>query len=479
MALFYITRDVERATGLLGVRKDYYVITNPSPLAETMKAKYEEQVTVIPHRRGQACLTPTIELVRSEHVQKKIQELSQGETSQILVFKTSPQIERECTRLGWKLINPSYEVGAVLEEKILQWKWLQSFCHSGAEQSRAIESRSYQSLLSFQDDKIKFELPYVWTGQLFRRSYKELSSELGERPMVQFNRGHTGLGTLRLVNEEQWKDLQKRFPKREVKVARWYEGKMYTVNAVVCAKSESGITNFGIVIGNISKQLTGTPGCTNNPYATVGNDWSEGSRLREEIKKKINSCAQTVGHALAKRGYAGMFGIDIMLTKYGKVILIEVNPRQLASASLESQLQQERGDATMMEQHLKVLLKNQNTKFNAHNCDISSEHFQIYNSFHGFQIFFRNTEPHAVKLTREFASGRYRISHTGFEFVARAISVNEANRNEVFAFSSPKGVLIPRGGELLRIQSRSDIIDTFEKDCVPLMKSIRIQIAFA
>lgn len=51
--------------------------------------------------------------------------------------------------------------------------------------------------------------------------------------------------------------------------------------------------------------------------------------------------AKAVGEKLAQEGWRGLFGIDVMLeNKTGKLYLIEINARQPASTSFESQLQQ-------------------------------------------------------------------------------------------------------------------------------------------
>jgi len=471
-SIVYITRDVERAVGLLGEHTpsrsaghpsgggDLLVVTNVSPLAEAMAQKYGKQVITVPRSRDRSRPVPTVDLLQNDFVQEKIQELSQDKKPHILVFKTSPQIESECERLGWKLLNPPYEAGTVLEEKIIQWRWLQTIV--GAYCNTPLRA--------------EWQLPQTWTGQLKIRSYKELLSDLGSQPIVQFNRGHTGLGTFRFESEKQWEELQKKFPKREVKVSRWYEGEAYTVNAIVVRNNELGMRNqvgangrSPVRIGSISKQLTGIPGCTDNPYATVGNDWSEGAKLPDEMKNKICSCARTIGSTLGERGYRGMFGIDVIATSEGRVVLIEINPRQPASATMESQLQKERGEGSMMEWHVRALLGNEE-------LGITNN---VPKSVNGFQLFFRNVENHPVRLKDEFTPGRYKISEQGIEFVEKAISVVEIQKGEVFAFSVSKNETVKPGGELLRIQAKNDMIHTLGDNCEKTIRAIHRQIELA
>lgn len=466
--IFYITRDVERAAGSLEVRDDVFAVTNMSPLAEAMARAYKDNIIMINDQRSGLS---TLELLWDKTTREKVRSLSKIERPNILVFKSSPQIEKECEKIGWRLLNPSYEVGAVLEEKIGQWRWL-------------------SALRQAQGDNVL--LPEAWVGKTLEQTYSDLVRELGDRPIVQFNRGHTGLGTFRLESEKQWKELQEKFPQREVKVSRFYKGKAYTVNAVVVKKPEAGSrkpeadsqssgflnldTRFSVVIGHISEQLTGIPGCTNNPYATVGNDWSAGGQLLEDAKNNIHGCAEMIGTALAARGYRGMFGIDVIVPHVGAngrtpvPILIEVNPRQPASATMESQLQRERGELSVMEWHLDVLCHPEPSRRVTPNMLRQAQHDKI---FHGFQLFFRNTEPQPVILGSEIIPGRYRLREKGLEFVASAASVHEAQEGELFAFSVGKNASINPGGEILRMQSKSGMIDTFGKDYKRAISAIR------
>ena len=484
---FYITRDVERAAGLLGEhtpprqgvaplsRGEFFVVTNRGPLADALKNIYSSQVIFAPEESGQLS---TLDLMRNGFVQEEIRALSGEAPPNIIVFKTSPQIEKICTANHWSLLNPRHEIGAVLEEKIGQWKWL-------------------SALRRAQGDNIEFDLPQVWEGKTAERLYGDLISELGERPIVQFNRGHTGLGTFRLESESQWIELQKKFPNREVKVSRFYEGKAYTVNAVVTQCHPEPDERVAremlrraqhdkrVIVGNISEQLTGIPGCTNNPYATVGNDWSAGSMLSDSVKNKINAWADTVGAALGLRGYQGLFGIDVIVTEEKKVILIEVNPRQPASATMESQLQQERGEVSVMEQHLYALCHPERTLSHTEGgVEGSRTHVRPHSRgilrsaqndsrLGGFQLFFRNTDTTPAILAQALTPCRNQLTESGLNYLSDAASVTETKPHEFFAFSVHANLPIPPGGEILRIQSKQGIVETLGPDYLNSIARLR------
>jgi hypothetical protein len=107
-----------------------------------------------------------------------------------------------------------------------------------------------------------------------------------------------------------------------------------TVNAVT--------TDSGTFSGGLSYQYTGISGLTENPAATVGNDWKLPEQLiSAEIRDNILNLVNMVGDSL-KENYAfkGFFGLDIVV-EYGsdQIYLIEVNPRQIASVPMHTKLQ--------------------------------------------------------------------------------------------------------------------------------------------
>ncbi len=97
-----------------------------------------------------------------------------------------------------------------------------------------------------------------------------------------------------------------------------------------------------ILCGNINVQLTGIQPFTVRPFATVGNDWAYPHKILNSAQKKsYEKIAKAVGEKLAKNGWKGLFGIDVIFEKStGKLFLIEINARQPASTSFESKLQQ-------------------------------------------------------------------------------------------------------------------------------------------
>ncbi|EKD43453.1 MAG: hypothetical protein ACD_72C00264G0001 [uncultured bacterium] len=322
----YVVRDIERALGLPLTTKGYYIISNYTPFANSL-AKGRKNVLLIKNKE----LLDTRELLTLPKVKKFINTVISTEAKRsgeiscggILVFKNTLAIEKVCGENNWPLLNPSAVLATKVEEKITQVEWL---------------GELKKFLPPFE---IKTSKEIKWTGTKF---------------ILQFNRAHTGSGTILVENENQLKEIQSKFPNREVRVTNFIEGAMLTNNNVVWGKK--------VLCGNINYQITGLKPFTNLPFATIGNDWALPHKLlNAKQKKEYQNIAHAIGLKLAIDGWCGLFGIDVMFEKKtGKLYLIEINARQPASTSFESQLQMEKNKngLTIFQAHLSALLNGKN-----------------------------------------------------------------------------------------------------------------------
>lgn len=219
--------------------------------------------------------------------------------SQIVVFKNTKQIEEMAAAKGLKLLNPSAELAEKIENKITQ--------------------------VGFLGDLAELLPPHHIT--LVKKIVK------ADSHVIQWAHGHTGGSTLHLTKESELKHLQEKFPEREARVTTFIKGPMFTANIVV-AKDK-------ILIGNISYQITGIAPFTEHPFTTVGNDWSlPYSILTEKQIADFHAIAERVGKKLQSEGWKGLFGIDVVYDEErDQLFLIEINARQAASTTYESQLQ--------------------------------------------------------------------------------------------------------------------------------------------
>lgn len=304
--IFYLCNDPERALGLEKVLSNYHIVcTDNNPMVDALIADGVKIFSLARHlQEDKPIFRNSNRLLQHSAVQQYIKENTPpNETPNIMVFKIAPNIERSATTLGYKVLNTSAELNRKFENKIPQ----------------------YQTLT-----KEGVNFPKTVITNLANATYEGLTKELGEDIVIQFNRGHTGLGTIFLRDGEHLEKLAANFRSRDIRAAQKIEGQPWTINACV--------TRHGVVHGGLSYQITGVEGITDQLGGTVGNDWSKLDMLSSELKNQIDKETIKIGEAIAKEGYKGLFGVDFITTDSGELYTIEVNARQPASTGIHNKM---------------------------------------------------------------------------------------------------------------------------------------------
>lgn len=334
--IVYVTREKERALGLAEGTPGYFIITNILPFVKEGTQLDTHELLSLPE---------TVDF------------FAKLDNPKILVFKNTPRIERICADRGWQLLNPSAELSARVEEKISQIAWL--------------------------GELERFMPPPGYAGRHRVTVVKDISWD-GTPFILQFNHAHTGLGTLHIKTPEDLRRVQEQFPDRPVRVTEFISGPVFTNNNVVASDAT--------LVGNINYQITGLAPFTDNPFSTIGNDWEFAKRhLTSDQKTAYREIATLIGEKLREDGWKGLFGIDVIVDEQsGKVYLIEINARQPASTTYESQLQRASGQN----------LESRMTTFEAHIAALLGQSLagrSLISIDDGAQIFFRNSKQDIVR----------------------------------------------------------------------------------
>ncbi len=331
--LFYVCRDIERATGIDLSLENYYIITNYNEFSAKLARQYLHII-----------LIKEKEQLDTYHLLTHKQALDTIKKNDfVLVFKNNALIEAECQKNGWQLLNPDSKLADKIESKISQVEWLGNLAKY------------------LPPHKIDVCGNITWSGQPF---------------ILQFNHSHTGGGTFFINSAKKLTDLKLKFAKREVRIADYIEGPVFTNNNVVWGNK--------ILTGNINYQITGLSPFTDNKFATIGNDWALPHKILS--KKQIlqyKKIATEIGKKLRKDNWKGLYGVDIIVdAKTGRLYLLEINARQPASTTFESQLQKTFGKAgvSTFEAHLASLL------------DIQPDKYKLIQIYDGAQIIQRVTK---------------------------------------------------------------------------------------
>src|SRR3989338_530396 len=190
--IVYITRDIERALGVPKGLKNYFIITNNTPFGKTV-AKTRPGILLIKNKT----LLDTRELLTHPATKKFLATIK---NPHILVFKNTSAIEDACQKQGWPLLNPAAELTNTVEEKISQVEWLGKL------------ARFLPPHQILPCKKITFTV---------------------KKNTLQFNRAHTGSGTILIESKEQLEKIKKQFPDRPTRVTEYIDGPMSTNNNIL------------------------------------------------------------------------------------------------------------------------------------------------------------------------------------------------------------------------------------------------------
>lgn len=332
-AIIYVTPDIERALGTVPgqlsigtgdtcqIIGEYFIIASRSAYAEEIQKQYPDYITLVD-------VLDTIDILKLPEIKKLISEISAKKDAHLLVFKNSRPIEEFVKENKWHLLNPSADLAEKIENKVTQAEWLGEFA-------------SY--LPPYQIQEVKDISP----GEKFIPF------------ILQWAHSHSGDGTILITSDAQLAELKQKFPARLARTTRFIKGPTFTVNIAVNAT----ITPASTFIGNINYQITGTLPFTDNPWSTIGNDWSVPHTILTEAQlARAEKLATDVAQKMSDSGWRGLFGLDFMYDEErDEIRLIEINARQAAGVTFESILQEANraqgvSGITMFEAHLLSLL---------------------------------------------------------------------------------------------------------------------------
>jgi predicted ATP-grasp superfamily ATP-dependent carboligase len=157
---------------------------------------------------------------------------------------------------------------------------------------------------------------------------REIWRQLGDAPLVvqQPENNLTGKGTKLVENCFSLQQTLAEWGVAKLKIASYLTGSSLTISGCV------GPTRT--VVSAMSKQLVGISCLTSYWGAHCGNQLVDSTELGAEVAIKCADVCQRIGDELRRRGFVGVFGLDLLLTTDNDVFVIEINPRLQSVTSL-------------------------------------------------------------------------------------------------------------------------------------------------
>jgi len=237
----------------------------------------------------------------------------------VFLYRSSKNIWKRLSKMGLKIIANAPEIRDQFEEK-------KKFFKIGR----------------------KIGLPMIpgeqWLiDKLTEDNYSEVKDRIGEKLVFQLTDISMGggKGTF-FVNSKDDLNKFKAFVDEErkkrklewVNVTKFIDGPSPSITG--CA------TRYGVLTGVVQTQVVDVPelsgGIKGRSGAFQGHDWSY-KYYSKKIQTQAEVIAQELGEYMYKKGYRGIFGVDLVVDGTDKVYPVECNPRYTGAFPVYSMLQ--------------------------------------------------------------------------------------------------------------------------------------------
>lgn len=406
---------------------DYRVVClDHSPLVDALRMA-GRSVFCLEEELGQqnALFRSTARLLEHE---RSIDYLKAEGVTHLMIFKPSSKAELAAAANGWRILASPASLAQRLENKF---------------NLEEIAGRA----------GVKPPLSAIFRAE--EADFDGLAFKVGLPFVVQAAKGFAGGKTFLVGSPSDFEEAIERARSRVLKASMLVAGMPVTVNAVV--------TSRGVAVGWPSYQITGKPECTSNPLGSCGNDLAFGAL--EGRAREVREVAVRVGQVIGEMGYRGLFGVDLVISPRGPV-LIEVNPRMTASLPLHTVLSIEREKIPLLALHVADFL----------DLDLVSDMKAVEDDqerVEAASVVIYNREGAPVQVVGELEAGVYRLDENGeLAYVRTGTSISDCRSpDEVFISAAARGKSINPDVEIARIYLRRGVLAPSE-DFLPEIKRL-------
>ena len=216
-------------------------------------------------------------------------------------------------------------------------------------------ARAYENKLAFIDAAERAGVPRPrWQAMRLPDRFLELAAKFGSRVVVQGARGNAGQRTWMVGDQAALDAIPGRERGAVVRVAEYVDGTPFTATGVSFSAPGTGLSRRRLAaVIEPCRQVTGIPWLTPEELGSCGNAWGDTALFDQE--REVTRCIRALAADLSANNYHGVFGVDFVLASDGPLV-IEVNPRMVASLPVATELEVEAGRAPLILLHLLELL---------------------------------------------------------------------------------------------------------------------------
>lgn len=338
----------------------------------------------------------------------------------IFVYKSSAKIEAVCKKNGWQLIANPPEIRDPFENKKI---FREILVKLGLQ---PIEGQILK-LAEFKED-------------IFKKMQEKYGQELVLKlPEVRQGGGKGNTFVKDVADLERlWrkvKDLSEDYELKNLIIERKIEGISPSITGCV--------TQFGILTGVVQTQIIDIPEVVDVKRGGgmfVGHDWSY-QHYPEKIQKQARKIAQKFGEYLFKKGYKGIFGIDLIIERRtDRVYPCECNPRYTGAFPVYSMIQFKQGeppfDIFHLLEHLKI----------DYQMDFQSVQQTYWQKKEGAHLVLCNRTANWVKIEGEIRAGVFQLGNEQIKFIRPGFSLLDIKNEDEFVLTDG----VPFKGEVIK-----------------------------
>jgi len=360
--------------------------------------------------------------------QIKVQEFltSLGQDLSLLVYKSSPQVEKICLSLGIKILAPQSSIRDPFEDKA-QFRILG--------QQAGLKLIPGETLLIDDLTEAKFsQLRQAYGGKLvFQLTDYKIGGGIGTLFINSFNDYFEAIEFIKRRRAEG-KELQ------TVNVTQFIQGTAASISACV--------TKQGTLCGLLQTQLIDVPEAKafkGRSGVWCGHDWGW-KQFRSELQLQAEQIATKLGQLMFKRGYKGMFGLDLIVDQVKKTIFpVECNARFTGAFPPYSMLQAKQNLIPFDAFHLVEFLGLD------YQLDLTKIQAQYRQPMIGAHLIMRNQTRKWVKINGDLKAGIYKLINNQLVYQRPGFSLADLRQPDELALVDrvPKPGWILKPGERL------------------------------
>lgn len=292
--------------------------------------------------------------------------------------------------------------------------------------------------------------------------FNKLKDTLGLPFIVQFPFGSSGKNTYKIDNRKKYNKICKYNIKQEVNALKYIEGYCLNINAIIIHHKK----DIKVYCTYPSVQLTGLRECSHYPTIFCGNDYKATKNIPESVIRKVKEIVEKVGRWMGQSGYKGIFGMDLIVNREGKVFPIEINPRFQNSTGLFTVLEIiEEKEIPLLLLHIIEFLKEQDKYLRKFNYRISEDFFMI--PVTGAQIILHNGPTENI-IKKQILPGVYEFEHEKLIYIRSGTALTDCRKeNEILITSGVpfKNQVIAPFAPLCKMQFKNRVLSS---DCKTL-----------